>query len=240
MLTALVKHYPICQHLQSPILNMGNIRYARVQILASRLLLFHCENYKRISVYTTPKQSTDLAMEFCLKLFALLLLAALGSSQNLTLQDAASGSEVTLLSIGSVHQSGVFGDDKEMLRRIAYTETRDGTKSNTYRSGYHGGIWAVDEDNFLKTKNTTRYTRLPARFQQIRLHFGIDWQTVQWRELRKPLFSALAARLVLYIAPATIPSADNLTAQGEFWVAHYNSGGDASTFETTSSGLQGK
>ena len=171
---------------------------------------------------------------------ALNVLVSVASSQNLTIQDAASGSEATLLSIGSVHQSGVFGDDKEMLRRIAYTETRDGTKSNTYRLGYHGGIWAVDEDNFLKTKNTTRYTRLPARFQQIRLHFGIDWRTVQWRELRKPLFSALAARLVLYIAPATIPSADNLTAQGQFWVAHYNSSGDASTFETTSSGLQGK
>jgi len=126
-----------------------------------------------------------------------------------------------------------------MLRRIAYTETRDGTKSNTYRSGYHGGIWAVDEDTFLKTKNTTSYPRLPARFQQIRLHFGIDWQTVQWRELRKPLYSALAARFVLYIAPANIPSADNLTAQGQFWVAHYNRDGDASTFETTSSGLQG-
>ncbi len=159
---------------------------------------------------------------------------------NITLQDAASGSEATLLSIGSIHQSGVFGDDKEMLRRIAYTETRDGTSSNTYRSGYHGGIWAINEDQFLNTKNTSRYARLAGRFQQIEIQFGIDWSTVNWRELRKPVYSALAARLVLYVAPATIPSADDLPAQSQFWVSYYNSNGDASSFVTTSSGLQGE
>lgn len=162
------------------------------------------------------------------------------ASQNITYQDGATGSEATLLSIGSVHQSGVFGDDNELLRRIAYTETRDGTLSDTYRSGYHGGIWAVDEVEFLKTKNTTQFTRLPAKFQQIRFHFGIDWQNVQWRELRKPIYSALAARLVLYIAPRSIPSADDLPAQAQFWVSYYNGDGDASTFVTTSSGLEGK
>lgn len=175
-----------------------------------------------------------------------LLLVAIGTcitsavSQSLIYQEGAAGSEAALLSIGSVHRSGVFGDDNELLRRIAYTETRDGTLSNTYRSGYHGGIWAVDEGQFLKTKNTTQYTRLPAKLQQIQFHFGIDWMTVQWRELRKPLYSALAARLVVYIAPRSIPSADDLPDQAQFWVAHYNSDGDASSFVTTSSGLEGE
>ena len=162
------------------------------------------------------------------------------ASQNITYRDGAAGSEATLLSIGSIHQSGVFGDDGEMLRRIAYTETRDGTQSDTYRSGYHGGIWALDEDQFLKTKNTTLYTRLPARFQQIELRIGINWLNVQWTDLRKPLYSALAARLVLYIAPASIPSANDLPSQAQFWVAYFNRNGDASAFVATSSGLQGE
>jgi receptor-type tyrosine-protein phosphatase Q len=178
-----------------------------------------------------------------MQLIAFLAIAvsiACTSSQNLTYQEGAAGSEATLLSIGSVQQSGVFGDDNELLRRIAYTETRDGTLSSTYRSGYHGGIWAVNEDQFLNTKNTTQYRRLPAKFQQIQLHFGINWLNVQWRELRKPLYSALAARLVIYIAPLSIPSADDLPGQAQFWVSHYNRNGDAATFETTSSGLEGE
>lgn len=161
------------------------------------------------------------------------------ATQNIIYQAGAAGSEATLLSIGSIQQSGVFGDDNELLRRIAYTETRDGTLSNTYRSGYHGGIWAVDEAEFLKTKNTVQYTRLPAKFQRIQLHYGINWSTVQWLELRKPLYSAFAARLVLYIAPRSIPSADDLPGQAQFWVAHYNGDGDPSNFVTTSSGLEG-
>ena len=175
----------------------------------------------------------------------LALLLAIGAcitcatSQNITYREGAAGSEATLLSIGSIQQSGVFGDDNELLRRIAYTETRDGTLTDTYRSGYHGGIWAVDEVQFLKTKNVTQYTRLPAKFQQIQIHFEINWLSVQWRELRKPLYSALAARLVIYIAPRSIPTADDLPGQAQFWVTHYNRNGDASAFVTTSSGLEG-
>lgn len=162
------------------------------------------------------------------------------TAQTIIYQDGAAGSEATLLSIGSIQQSGVFGDDNELLRRIAYAETRDGTLSSTYRQNYHGGIWAVDENEFLMTKNTAQYTRLPAKFQQIQLHFGISWLNVQWRELRKPLYSALAARLVIYIAPQSIPTADDLQGQAQFWVVYYNRDGDATEFVTTSRGLEGE
>lgn len=36
-----------------------------------------------------------------------------------------------------------FPDDKGFLRRIAWVESKYGTDKNTYRSGYHGGIWQV-------------------------------------------------------------------------------------------------
>ncbi len=80
----------------------------------------------------------------------LALLLAIGTciscvaSQNITYQEGAAGSEATLLSIGSIQQSGIFGDDNELLRRIAYTETRDGTRSDTYRPGYHGQLMRIN------------------------------------------------------------------------------------------------
>ena len=162
------------------------------------------------------------------------------SQSNLINQAGATGSEATLLSIGSVHQSGAFGDDNDLLRRIAFTETRDGTRADTYRDGYHGGIWAVDENVFMMTKDTIQNRRLPAKHQQIQLHYGIDWSTVPWTELRKPLYSALAARLVLYIAPEVIPPTDDLPAQGQFWASHYNTAGDPAVFVSTSGGLEGE
>ena len=50
-----------------------------------------------------------------------------------------------LLSVGRIQQSGVFGNDNDILRRIAYVETRDRVHSGTFREGYDGGIWAVNE-----------------------------------------------------------------------------------------------
>ncbi len=60
-----------------------------------------------------------------------------------------------------------------------------------------------------------------------------------WNELRKPLYSAIAARLVLYTANATIPEANNIQAQAEFWAEHYNTNGSISDFIASATGLRG-
>ena len=98
---------------------------------------------------------------------AVLSLAATGSSSATRDQDAvylqpyANGSAVVLYiqTIARIQQSGVFGNDNGILRRIAYVETRDGTLINTSNGG---GIWAVDENKFQQTKNVDANVRLPV------------------------------------------------------------------------------
>ena len=155
-------------------------------------------------------------------------------------QDMANGSAPVLSSVARIQQSGAFGSDNELLRRIAYVETRDGTLPDTFREGYNGGIWAVAEESFLRTKDVTANRRLPSKLAQIEELFGIEWENVEWVELRKPLYSALAARLLLFNAKGVIPPINDLEAQATFWVQNYNQDGSASEFVSISSGLQGE
>ena len=155
------------------------------------------------------------------------------------LQERSNGSAVVLLTIARLQQSGIFADDNELLRRIAYVETRDGTADSTYRQGYNGGIWAVDENIFNDTQNINTYPRLRAKFDQIRRQFNVDWCSVRWSDLRKPLYSAIAARLVLYNLPRTIPKASDVSAQAQLWADYYRQGGSLSEFVAVASELQG-
>ena len=151
--------------------------------------------------------------------------------QDLTRTPGSSGTPVVLATVGLIRESGVFQDDRQLLRRIAWVESKDGTDSRTYRQGYHGGIWQVDLSGFQDTQNTTSHPRLVSKFSQIQSKFGIDWRTVQWEDLRKPLYSGLAARLLLSNKPEPIPLASNVTAQASYWKEHYNTEKGAGTEE---------
>ena len=155
------------------------------------------------------------------------------------LQEGGSGSAVVLLSVARIQQSGSFADDNELLRRIAHVETRDGTAEDTYREGFDGGVWAVSREAFRNTQNTSANRRLRGRFEDIRNEFQIDWPLVTWRDLRRPLYSAIAARLVLFIAPASIPQTSDIPAQAEFWMRYYNPGGSTANFIAAASELEG-
>ena len=148
-------------------------------------------------------------------------------------QTNATGSAVVLHAIGSLQQSGVFENDNEILRRIAYVETRDGKLARD------GGIWAVMENKFIQIKNSGYNIQLQEKIIQIQNSFGINWRSVQWRDLGIPLYSAIAARLVLYLTPRDIPPANDLKAQARFWVMYYNPDGDEDNFVGVSSALQG-
>jgi hypothetical protein len=41
---------------------------------------------------------------------------------------------------------------------------------------------------------------LKKKYEIIKKELGIDWTKVKWEDLRKPLYSALAARLLLTLA----------------------------------------
>ena len=154
------------------------------------------------------------------------------------LENGRSGTDVVLLSIAYIHQVAIFQDDNDLLRRIAFVETKDGSYLNGFNNS--GGIWAVDEDTFLSTQiNNNSKSSLFQKYERIRLLFGIEWKAVQWSELNKPLYSALAARLVLFFVPENIPSSEAVPAQAKFWKDHYNTEGSVRDFIRATIELKG-
>ena len=142
-----------------------------------------------------------------------------------TLEREASGADVVRAVVNRVQD--VFGEDHQLLRRIAYIESRDGTNSNTYRNGYHGGIWQVDETAFQSTLSSYQLTQERNKIQDA---FDIDWPRVQWSDLRIPLYSAIAARLLMLNIRASIPC--TVSQQATYWNNYYNSAGSTSIFIT--------
>ena len=91
------------------------------------------------------------------------------------------------------------------------------------REGYDGGIWQVDENIFDETQDTAAHPELTETYTAISNSLDIDWPTATWGDLRKPLFSALAARLFFSIVAEDIPMAGNLQGQAEHWKEYFNS-----------------
>ena len=144
------------------------------------------------------------------------------ASQNLNeavLEDGANGTAVVLLSVVHIQQAAIFPDDNELLRRIAYVETRDGVSGTTNTCG----IWAVSEEAFARTKDS-RNIFLQLKVAQISQSFGIEWRDVELSDLRKPFYSALAARLILFLVPRAIPSKTDIVTQAQFWKENYRYG----------------
>ena len=147
---------------------------------------------------------------------------------DLTLQAGASGTAVVEASIAKISASGIFtSNDQQMLRRIAYAETRDGANSSTYSDpSNHGGIWQLSSIKFSATKNITN-SAISSHIASIATNFNISWTETQWLDLRKPFYSAIAARLYLEVITASIniPLASQVSSQGAYWVNNYTSSG---------------
>ena len=148
------------------------------------------------------------------------------------LEEGASGTAVVLLSVAHIQQSTIFPDDNQLLRRIAFVETQDGTTDD------EGGIWAVSEAAFESTKEPSN-TILVSKYELILQQFSIVWQSVQFSDLRRPLYSALAARLVMFTAPRAIPSDTDVMGQAEFWRDNYNTDGSVEEYIRATMELQG-
>ena len=154
------------------------------------------------------------------------------SCTDLTRVSETNGSSVVLACVRLIEKSEIFTNDYQTLRRIAFVETADGTKQSTYRPYYHGGIWAVNESVFLSTKTSTNVTIR----NQIQSFFSIDWSSVEWKDLRKPLYSALAARIYINeIAPNVDLS--QVSNQASFWSATYNGAGETASYINAANSL---
>ena len=76
---------------------------------------------------------------------------------NFSREPKAAGPEVVDTVVSQIESAKIFEDDHmhNYVRRIAMVESKDGLDNTTYREGYHGGLWQVDEVMFLVTKNTS-------------------------------------------------------------------------------------
>lgn len=139
---------------------------------------------------------------------------------DLTVAINASGTNVVLATISIIDGSGVFSDDDRFLRRVAHAESRDGLDPDTFRDDYNGGIWQVDEQNFLKTTDRATFPSLTEPggiYERLLSDLNLDWTVAVWEDLRKPLISAVAARIFFELADDDIPDIGDVQRQGEFW-----------------------
>ncbi len=139
---------------------------------------------------------------------------------DLTIEEATNGSDTVIASIDKIRIAEIFLGDEQMLRRIAYTETRDGDNNDTYPVDYHGGIWRLSEDKYQTTKQVDRVI-----LDKIQNKLDINWTATVWRDLRKPLWSALAARIYLTTISTPIPLSTNHSGQADYWFTYYTSSG---------------
>ena len=161
-------------------------------------------------------------MNFILKAVSLMLLMNLEFSmaQSDIYTPGASGSKIVNDAVSKVEST--LGVTNKLLQRTAFVESKNGKDPNTYRDGYHGGIWQVDRIGFEDTQNVASHKNLKGHFKKIYADLGIDWPTVKYEELRKPLYSAIAARLKYLNIASPIPPSWQLTRQAEYWKEHYN------------------
>ncbi|GFN90203.1 collagen alpha-1(xiv) chain [Plakobranchus ocellatus] len=158
------------------------------------------------------KKDTAAMRSVCLAVLAMTLTLVRGQA-DLTRVPGTMGADVVEATLLQIRESCVFPSDSLFLRRAAYVMTKDGTDPNTYRAGFDGGIWQVNQTDFAMTKSSPAVSMYWA---PIKAAFNIDWAGVQWSDLRKPLYSGIAAMLTLLrVSGGSIPRLQE--RQAAFW-----------------------
>ena len=150
-----------------------------------------------------------------------------GNKNDLIYTPFQSGPEVVDLCLEKL-KSPLFNmpDDNGFLKRVAFVMSDFGKNMKST-----GGIWQLSLIAFEDTLDTRAHYRLPKKYEQIWDAFGIDWANVKYDELRKPFYSALAARLYLSNVPDYIPAPQQLQEQAKYWKFRYTRGkGDIKNF----------
>ncbi|XP_013385192.1 collagen alpha-1(VII) chain [Lingula anatina] len=159
-----------------------------------------------------------------LAMFILLKLLGTGHGfRDVTREDRGRGTEVVEAVVDLIQSSCIFPNDNMLLRRIAWVETKDGTRNDSFtpRHGHPhlGGIWQVTKSAFKDTKSDPNLASLRSAVEE---HFLVNWTSLSWRDLGTPLYSGLAARLRLAQHSRDLPR--DLEGQAMYWNTHYRAG----------------
>ena len=85
---------------------------------------------------------------------SLLAVVVVGQDFDGTVRPLARGASIVETVCSRIESSCIFPEDKLFLRRLAYVESSDGSNPDTFRSGYHGGIWQVTLLTMLSSSAT--------------------------------------------------------------------------------------
>ena len=75
----------------------------------------------------------------------------------------------------------------------------------------------ISESDFANTKISAN----ASIYSKIKSEFNVDWSTLPYTELVKPLYSGLAARLRVDAHFGTTQIPGNVTDQGTYWSRYY-------------------
>jgi hypothetical protein len=98
----------------------------------------------------------------------------------------------------------------------------------------------VDEAMFDVTQSPSFKIVMLQYIKDIQAAFSIDWPSVSWSDLTKPLYSALGARLYIQYQSRSeangIPR--NVADQAKFWKKYYRPNGDTNDYVTAAERLE--
>lgn len=117
---------------------------------------------------------------------------------------------------------------KELLMEIAMAESYLGTHKSTIRtSGNAGkGPWQIDKIGFKETKNYKAHPGLKKYIATLKKN-GIDWMNIQWNDVNKLVYGAIAARMYWLISPE--PIAPTKEGRAKQWKKFYNTSAGSGT-----------
>lgn len=150
----------------------------------------------------------------------------------------------------------IFGDNnnmKDLMMGIAEVESCYGTNPSTYKkSDFTQGMFQLDKASSLKTigykgvminGNENIKNRLNACRNKVKQKLGLDWNSVPYDSIAKPLYSAIAARMYIEsklqsydydkstnkITPKDHPIGNSRKQHASWWKKRYNTVAGAGT-----------
>lgn len=109
----------------------------------------------------------------------------------------------------------IFMDDNHFIKRVAMVE------NSLNRTSKEGGLWNVDHCAFKATQSKRKENKQLAMLHKtVRRTFGVTWSKIKYSDLRRPLYSVLAARIVLEMTERPIPR--GLRNQAKLWLETYH------------------
>ncbi len=166
-----------------------------------------------------------MILALCLSLLFIQLGGARRGPVDLTMKRDARGADVVRSVLSKMEESNVFDTSsmsaqvtEQFIREMAYVETMDGTDITA--SIQDGGIWGMTNEIFEETQ----LYDYPELFANICRFFCVDWMNLRYNDLRNPLLSGLAVRVVLFHLNSTSRGLPDIAVDREranYWISYF-------------------